>query len=528
MVARILISDPLAKEGIEILEKEKGFKVDVKTKLPTEELKNIIKHYNALIVRSQTKVTKDIIKRADKLKVIGRAGIGLDNIDVKEASKKGIIVMNSPMGNTISTAEHTFSLLLALSRNIPQADASLKSSKWERKKFMGVEIYGKVLGIIGLGRIGGEVAKRALSFKMKVLAYDPFLSKDKAKSLGVELVDLKALFRQSDYISVHTPLTGKTKHIIDKKAISLMKKGVRIINCARGGIVDEGAVLVAIENGRVRGAALDVYESEPPLGSKILESENIITTPHLGASTEEAQLNVAIDVAKSVKDALLNRGIRNAVNVPSVDPEILKRIKPYLDLAEKIGLMQAQLIEGYIKKVEITYVGELVNQNLDAVTLSLIKGLLSPVLEEKINYVNAMVIAKDRGINIIERKRETIEDFANLISCTVETDKMKNLIMGTLFTKTDPRIIKINKFYVETVPEGHMLVIYNKDVPGVVGHIGTLLGDKKINIAGMTFGREKQGGRAITVINVDNEVPKNILRMIKKKKFINEVKYIKL
>ena len=529
MAIRVLICDPLAKEGIEILEKEKGIKVDVKIKITPEELKKIIKDYDALLVRSETKVTRDIIKNADKLKIIGRAGIGLDNVDLDEASKKGIIVMNSPMGNTISTAEHAFSLLLALSRNIPQADSSLKSGKWDRKKFIGVEVYGKVLGIIGLGRIGSEVAKRAVSFNMRVLAYDPFLPEEKAKALGVEPCDLKTLLKSSDYITVHTPLTEETKYIINRDSIKMMKKGARIINCARGGIINENALLEAIEKGDIAGAALDVFEKEPlPAESPLLKSERIILTPHLGASTEEAQVNVSVDIAKSVKDALLYNIIKNAVNTPSVDPEILKTMKPYLDLAEKIGLMQAQLIDGYIKRIVVTYVGELVSFNLDAVTLSLIKGVLSPILEEKINYVNAMFIAKERGINIVERKSDTIEDFANLIHVNVETDKTKNSIMGTLFTKTEPRIVKINDFYVEAIPRGHMLVIYNNDVPGIVGHIGTVLANEDINIAGMTFGREKQGGKAITVLNVDSEVPKDVLQKIKKSKNINEVKYIKL
>lgn len=529
MSIKILVSDPLAKQGIEILEREKSFKVDVKTKIPPEELKKIIGEYDGLIVRSETKVTKDIIKHADKLKVIGRAGTGLDNVDAKEASKKGIIVMNAPTGNTISTAEHTFSMLLSLSRNIPQADASLKSGKWERKNFMGVEIYGKTLGIIGFGRIGGEVAKRAASFNMKVLTFDPFLSKEKAEELGVESVDLSAIWEKADYITVHTPLTDETRNIINKDTIGKMKQGVRIINCARGGIVNEKDLVEAIEGGKVGGAALDVYEQEPlPADSKLLKNPKIVTTPHLGASTEEAQVNVSIDIAESVKDALLNRGIRNAVNVPSVDPEVLKTMKPYLDLAEKMGLMQAQLIDGYIKNVKITYIGELVNQNLTAITLSIMKGLLTPVLEEKVNYVNAMVIAKERGITVIERKTEEASDFTHLISLSVETNTAKTNILGTLFTKTEPRVVKINNFYVEALPKGHMLVIYNEDAPGIVGHIGTLLGDAGINIAGMTFGREKQGGKAITLLNVDSEVPEKVLAKIKKAKHIQGVKYIKL
>ena len=365
MAIKILVSDTLAKEGVKLLEREKSFKVDVKTKLSPGELKKIIGNYDGLVIRSATKVTKDIIKQADKLKIIGRAGIGLDNVDVEAASKKGIIVMNSPTGNTISTAEHAFSLLLALARNIPQANASLKIGKWEKKKFMGVELYGKVLGVIGLGRIGGEVAKRAQSFKMKVLAYDPFLAKEKAEELGVESVDFKTLAKNADYITIHTPLTTETKYIINKASISMMKPTVRIVNCARGGIVKEEDIVEAVEKGKIAGAAFDVFEKEPPIGSKVISSDKIITTPHLGASTEEAQVNVSIDIARSVRDALLNKGIRNSVNVPSVDPEVLKTMQPYLELAEKIGLMQGQLVEGYIKTVKITYVGDIINQNLN-------------------------------------------------------------------------------------------------------------------------------------------------------------------
>lgn len=528
MSFKILVSDPLAKEGVEILKEEKSFKVDVRVKLPPEELKKIIKSYDALIVRSGTRVTKDIINHAEKLKIIGRAGVGLDNVDVSAASKKGIIVMNTPGGNTISTAEHTMSLILALSRNIPQATASLKKGEWERKRFTGVELYGKTLGVIGFGRIGSEVAKRALSFNMKVLVYDPFLSQEKVKALGVESADLKDLFKKSDYITVHTPFTKETHHIINESAIKKMKQGVRIINCARGGIVDENALARAIESGRVAGAALDVYENEPPKGSKLVAMQNVITTPHLGASTEEAQLNVAVEMAHVVKDALLQKGIRNAVNVPSVDPEILKRMKPYLELAEKIGSMQAQLVDGYIKDIKIKYVGDILQHDLDSTTRALVKGVLRHMLEENVNYVNSLVIAKERGIKVTEKKTAEIEDFANLIICEVQTNKMKNMIIGTLFTKVDPRLIKINDFYVDAVPEHDMLIIYNKDLPGIVGQIGTILGKEKINIAGLSFGRVKQGGRAITVLNIDSPVPARVLKKIRDAKHIQEVRVVKL
>ncbi len=528
MAVRILISDSLAEEGVKILKKEKGFRVDVKTKLTPEELKKIISGYDALIVRSQTKVTKDIIKNAGKLKFIARAGVGLDNVDVNEASKRGIIVMNAPGGNTVSTAEHTFSLILALSRNIPQADRSLKKGEWNRKKFMGVELYGKTLGIIGLGRIGAEVARRALSFKMKVIAHDPFLLQERAASLGVESVSIDTLFRKSDFITVHTPLTTRTRHVIGGENLKKMKKGVRIVNCARGGIVDEKALVEAIEAGRVAGAALDVYESEPPGEARIISMDRVVTTPHLGASTEEAQVNVAIDVAEALKDALKNKGIRNAVNAPSIEPELLEIIRPYLDLAEKIGKMHAQLAQGSINRVTIRYVGDIGKYNLNHITRSIIKGLLEPILEENINYINAPVIARERGIRIIEEKTERIEDFANLIYVRVEAARSKNSIMGTLFTKVDPRIVKINEFYVDAVPEGHMIIIYNIDKPGIVGQIGSILGKNRINIAGMTFGRLKQGGKAITLLNVDSVVPESVLDKIRKARYINEAKHIKL
>ena len=528
MSVKILVSDPLAEEGITILNKEKGFQVDVKPKLSPEELKKIIPEYTALIVRSQTKVTKDVIKCAKKLKYIGRAGVGLDNVDVDAASKNGIIVMNTPGGNSISTAEHTVSLILALSRNIAQANASLKKGEWQRKKFMGVELCGKTLGIIGLGRIGAEVARRAASFRMKILAFDPFLMPEQARPLGVEPVSLDELLKRSDYITVHTPLTAETRHIIGEKAFKKMKKGVRIINCARGGIVDEKALQQAIDSGRVAGAALDVYEKEPPQAGGIVSLDKVVTTPHLGASTEEAQVNVAIDIANAVKDAVLQRGIRNAVNVPSIEPELFKILEPYLNLAEKIGNMHAQLVEGYINKVSIKYVGDIVKFNLNHMTRSIIRGMLEPVLEESINYVNALVIARERGIRIHEEKTKEIEDFANLISVEVETDKMKSLIVGTLFTKVDPRIVKIDRFYVDVVPTGHMLVIYNIDKPGIVGHIGSILGKNKINIAGMNFGRAKRGGEAITVLNVDSPLSDQVIASIKKGKHIKEVKSVKL
>lgn len=525
---KILVSDALSEEGLRVLKQEKEFQVDVNTKLTPDELKKVIKDYDALLVRSSTKVNKEIIDAAVKLKIIGRAGVGLDNVDAEAASKRGIIVMNTPGGNTISTAEHTLSMILSLSRNIPQATASIKSGHWDRKSFMGTELYGKVLGIIGLGRIGSEVAKRANAFGMKVLAFDPYLSVAKAKELEVESVSLKELLSKADYITVHTPLTDDTKHMISDKEFKIMKTGVRIINCARGGIIDEKALYEAMKSGKVIGAALDVFENEPPGDNPLLKLNTCVACPHLGASTEEAQVNVAIEIAKQVADALLGRGIRNAVNVPSVDPEILKVIEPYINLAEKLGSLQTQLVEGHINRVIIKYSGDITKHELQPITVALIKGMLSPILQETVNYVNATVIAKERGIEIIETKSNEAEDFTNLISVEVQSNKTKSEVSGTLFTKKDARIVKINEFYIDAVPKGYMIVISNKDLPGVVGQIGNILGEAKINIAGMNFGREKQGGRAITVLNVDSVVPDDILKKIKAADNIIDAKLIKL
>ena len=528
MPFKVLISDSLSKEAVEILEREKEFKVDVNTKLTPDELKETIKDYDALLVRSATKVTKDIIAAAAKLKIIGRAGVGLDNVDVEAASKKGIIVVNTPAGNTISTAEHTFSMILALSRNIPQADLSVKKGEWERKKFMGVELYGKTLGIVGLGRIGTEVTKRALSFGMKVMAYDPFLSAEKAKELGIELVDINTIYKNADYITDHAPLTDETKHMISDKEFTLMKKNVRIINCARGGIIDEEALVKAIEAGKVAGAAFDVFEEEPPKNSRLSKLDKVVLTPHLGASTEEAQVNVAIDVANTVRDALLGRGVRNAVNVPCVDPEMYKVLEPYLKLAENIGCMQTQLVDGHIKKVKIRYVGDLLKYDLSPFTATIMKGMLKPILQDTVNFVNSLVMAKERGITVIESRTAEIQDFASLIWVEVETDKVVSSICGTLFTKVDPRIVKINDFYVDFVPEGNMLMVFNKDVPGIIGYIGTIFGKNGINVASVSFGREEKGGRAVSVWNVDSDVQKKVLDEIKSSKNVYDIKLVKL
>ena len=526
---KVLISDPLAKEGVEIL-KENKFKVDEVAKLSEKELIKKIKGYDALIVRSGTTVTKKIIEASDNLKVIGRAGVGLDNVDVTAASKKGIVVMNAPAGNTISTAEHAFSLMLSLSRNIPQSNQSVKQGKWDRKKFMGVELYGKTLGVIGMGRIGSEFAKRALSFGMKILAFDPFLSEDKAKSLNVEPVDLNMLLKKSDFITIHTPLTDETRHLLDEKAFKNMKKGVRIINAARGGIIDEKALAKNLKSGKVGGAALDVYETKakPPVDSPVAEMDKVVTTPHLGASTEEAQINVAMDMARAVSDALLGKGFRNAANIPVLEEEAMEVLKPYITLAERLGTIQTQLIEKPIKSITVNYVGEVAETNVAVITRALLKGVFDPILEEDVNYVNSLLIAKERGIKVSEKKTAKITDFASLISVEFDTGKRKYFIMGTLFSNKEPRIVKLDKYYVEAIPEGYMLVVSNKDVPGVVGSIGTLLGNHGINIAEMSFGRDKKTGEAISLLNVDSEIPQKIISKLKRAKNIKDVKQVRV
>ncbi len=526
---KILVSDPISDKGIEIFKQSK-VDVDIKTKLSPEELAKIIGEYDGLIVRSQTKVTKDIIEAAKNLKIIGRAGVGIDNVDVSAATKKGIIVMNTPGGNTISAAEHTVSMMLALSRNIPQANSSLKAKEWKRKDFMGSEVLGKTLGILGLGRIGAEVAKRALSFGMNLIAYDPFVTLEYAQKLGVRLVQKKEdLFKEADYITLHMPVNEETKYLINKETIAIMKDGVRIINCARGAIINDKDLAEAIKSGKVKGAALDVFQKEPPFDNPLLDLPNVIVTPHLGASTEEAQVNVAVDIAKQVVDALDGRVVRNAINMPSVDPEMLKEIKPYLDLAEKLGKLAGQFSQGRTTELSIEYSGEVADYTVSPISTALIKGLLEPILGEDVNYINASFIAKERGIKIVESKSSQLEDFANLTIVKIKTDKEETLIGGTLFGKNDARIVRIGDFYLDAVPEGYMLICSNLDKPGVIGYIGTVLGKNRINIAAMHVGRKKAvAGEALTVINIDNEVPKGVLAEIKKYKDITDIKLVRL
>lgn len=527
---KVLVSDPLGQGGMDILRKEKNLQVDEKAGLKPEELKAIIGDYDAILVRSGTKVTKEIIEAGKKLRVIGRAGVGVDNVDTEAATKRGIIVMNTPEGNTISTAEHSFSMLMAVARNIPQADASVKKGEWKRGKFQGSELNGKTLGIVGFGRIGREVATRASAFNMKVMVFDPFISKQAVKEYPVEFVDVPTLLKNADFITFHTPLTADTKNLLNAETFKLCKKGVRIVNCARGGIVDEAALAAAIQSGQVAGAAFDVFVTEPPVADNpLLKLPQFICTPHLGAATQEAQENVAVDVAKQVIDALNNRAIKNAVNMPNLDPDTLKGLQPWLGLAEKIGALFPQLFEGSIKKAEIRYGGDPTRFKTAPLTVTVLKGLLTPICGDTVNFVNAPSMAKERGITVTEGSSTETVDFSSFIDVEVTIGKQTHRIIGTLFSH-QPRIVRIDEFMIDVEPEGWVLFVKNEDFPGVVGIIGTLLGKHGINIAEMSLGRIGKGKKAfaMTAINTDSEVPAKVVAQIKKNKAVLDVKVVKL
>ncbi|MDP2755091.1 MAG: phosphoglycerate dehydrogenase [Nitrospirota bacterium] len=524
---KVLVSDNISPKCIEILKKS-GLEVDVKTGMKPEELKACIGDYHGLIIRSATKVTSEIINAAKNLKVIGRAGSGLDNVDRAAATKKGIVLMNTPGGNTITTAEHSIALMVALARQIPQATISMKAGKWEKKKFMGVELFNKTLGIIGIGNIGSQVAKRAQGLAMNVIAYDPFLSEDKAKAMGVEKVDIKELFRRSDFITIHTPLTPETRNMINKETIKMMKPGVRIINCARGGIINEKDLYEALVGGKVAGAALDVFEKEPPENNPLLKLNNVISTPHLGASTKEAQENVAVAVAEQVVDYLIHETIRNAVNFPSIPSDQVARLQPFINLAEKLGGFAAQIFEGGVTEITIEYRGEASEINTAPVTIAAIKGFLTPILEETVNFVNALFIAKERGIEVKETKSTDAGDYQSMVLMRLKAKDKESHLAGTLFSKKDPRIVAIDNFKVEIVPDGDLLFIYNNDKPGVIGNIGTLLSKNNINIARMHFGRETVGGRAISVVTIDTPAKPQVIEEIKRLPNILSVKQITL
>jgi len=527
---RVLVTDNLSSKGIEIFKKTPGIETVVDHEITAERLKEIIGQFDALVIRSRTKVTADIIEAAGRLKVIGRAGSGLDNVDVPSATKRGIAVMNTPGGNTVTTAEHALALLLAMTRNIPQATASMKEGKWEKKRFQGRELFNKTLGVIGMGNIGTVVADRAKGLKMNVIVHDPFLTPERARRREVELVGLDELFARSDYITIHVPLNETTHHLIDAEAFSKMKNGVMIVHCARGGIVDEEALLEALRSGKVRGAALDVFEKEPPGKTPLIEMDNVICTPHLGASTEEAQVNVAVAVAEQIVDYLLHGIIRNTVNVPAVSPEMVSVLRPYLALAERLGSLYSQMYKEPIKEVVLDYTGELAEYDTRPLTVAALKGLLTPIREaQSVNYINAPVIAEELGIRISESRARRETNAASKISLTVRTGAQQTVLAGAVFgPEGPPRLVRLNDYLFEAFLEGHILVMENLDRPGIIGAIGLLLGENNINIASFHLGREKAGGKAVAFINVDTPLSKDVLKKASQLPHILSVKQITL
>ncbi|MEA2102323.1 MAG: phosphoglycerate dehydrogenase [Thermodesulfobacteriota bacterium] len=510
---KILISDKLSDRGVEIL-KQAGFDVDVNTGLAPEEILKIIGEYDGLVVRSATKATPKLIAAATKLKVIGRAGAGVDNIDIKAASRQGIVVMNTPGGNTVTTGEHTIAMLMALTRNIPQATASMKAGKWEKKKFPGREVLNKTLGIIGMGRVGSVVASRARGLKMNVIVYDPFVSNELAEEMGITLAGIDEVYTRSDYITVHTPLMKETKGLVGAEAFEKMKTGVMVLNCARGGIIDEKALLDALDSGKVAGAAIDVYTKEPPEDRDLVNHPKCICTPHLGASTHEAQENVAIAVAEQIVDYLKNDVIRNALNVPSVNPEMMPKIRPYINLAEKMGSFLGQTISGGIQKITISYTGDAAALDTKPVTIAGIKGFFSAFIDD-VNDVNAPVLIKERHIDLVESHSSEEKIFTNTIKITVEVKGGSRYLTGSVFKDNDLRFVDIDNYPIEVIPKGYMLVIYNRDMPGTVGKIGTILGEAQTNIGRLFLGRDRQDGTAIIIINLDKELDAGIIGKIR-------------
>lgn len=523
---KVLVCDKLSKEGLSLIESSPNIKVDVKIGLSEEELCKIVPEYDAIIVRSATKITKNVLSSAQKLKLVARAGVGVDNVDVIEATKRGIVVMNVPGANTIAAAEHTMALILSLVRHIPSAHQSMREGKWERTRFMGTQLFGKVLGIIGLGRIGQEVAKRASAFGMKVVAYDPYVLEKTAKALGVKMLSLSELLSISDIITIHTPLSDETKGIISEKELKMCKDGVFIINCARGGIVDESALYKAYKEGKVAGFALDVYEKEPPEKPLFLDVERCVLTPHLGASTQEAQEVVSVEIAKQVIEALEYGNYLNAVNIPYIKPEEKEFLTPYCQLAESMGSLHAQLAKGAIEDVHLAYMGQLSGYETACLTSAFLKGLLSHMHKEFINYVNAPFIAEESGIKIKETKQKECKDFQNLLSTTVSSQGRQRNIDGTVFGKDDIRIVYIDGFRIDAVPAEHLLILSQTDEPGIIGKVGTILGEGGINIGWLQLARKGKGEDALSVWNVDAPVPSSLLEKIRQIKEVLDAHYV--
>ena len=532
---RILIADDLSQEAKTILERIPGAQVEFKVGLKPDQLREIIGGYDALAVRSATKVTAEILAAAPKLKVIGRAGTGVDNIDLPAATRKGVVVMNAPGGNSVSVAEHTIALLLSLARSIADASQSTRAGKWEKKKYAsGRELAGKTLGVVGTGNIGGLVVKRAQAFGMKVIGYDPFLSGEAAAKLGIELVELDQIWKRADAITLHVPMTEQTRNMISAQTLLLMKPGALIVNCARGGLIDETALAEALRSKKIGGAALDVFEVEPPpKDHPLFACENFIATPHLGGSTEDAQANVAVIVCESMVDYLTTGTIRNAVNVPSVSGEVMERLGPFLRLAEKLGRFAGQMaLEGECvtapESIEITYAGEVSKQPTAPLTAAVLKGVLGTFLAEPVNEVSGPALAKERGLKVTETKTSETPDFASLVTVKLRCKTASTELAGTIVGKREPRIVRVNAFELESVAEGNIVVVHNNDAPGVIGNVGHTLGEAKVNIAQFALARDKQKGEALALVNVDSPASPELLERLRKLPNINRVHQIVL
>lgn len=511
---KVLVSDPVDQAGLDIL--SQVAQVDVQTKLSPEELVKVIPDYDALMIRSGTKVTQAVIEAGQNLKIIGRAGVGVDNVDVPTATRRGIVVVNSPEGNTIAAAEHALAMMLAMSRHIPAADQSVKSGKWDRKSFLGVEVYKKTLGVVGLGKIGSHVATVARAMGMKLLAYDPFISSERAEQLGCRLVDLDLLLREADYITLHLPKTPETANLINEQTLSTMKPTARIINCARGGIIDEVALAAALAQGQVAGAALDVYAEEPLGESPLRSAPNIVLTPHLGASTEEAQVNVAIDVAEQIRDVLLGLPARSAVNIPGLRADVMEQLRPYLQMAETLGNLVGQLAGGRVESLNVQMQGELAQNDTQPVVIAALKGLLSHALQERVNYVNASIEAKERGIHVVETRDTTVKDYTGSLRLSARGSLGEHSVTGVLLGGSEIRITDIDEFPINVPPTRNMLFTLHRDMPGIIGKIGSLLGSFNVNIASMQVGRKIVRGDAVMVLSIDDPLPEGILSEITK------------
>ncbi|MDR5693718.1 MAG: phosphoglycerate dehydrogenase [Armatimonadota bacterium] len=533
---RVLVTEPLHPEGLDLLRRETV--VDISLNPSPEELVHLIPAYHALIVRSGTKVTREVIEAGRQLRVIARAGVGVDNVDIASATRQGILVVNTPEGSTVAAAEHTMALLLALARRIPAACASLAQGKWERECFVGTELYGKTLGIVGLGKIGGEVARRALVFGMRVLAYDPYISEDRAKRIGAELVGWEEILARSDFLTLHVPLTHQTRRLLNREALAKMKPGAYLINCARGGIVDEEVLLEFLDRGHLQGAALDVFEREPPSDSPLVGHPRVVATPHLGASTEEAQRAISLEVSRQVLAALRGLPVKGAVNAPALPEEAWQRLEPFLELSRQLGALAGNLVDGQIEGIELVYEGEISKEPSAPLASSFLAGFLQATSAEPMNLISAPILAKERGLEVREARRETSEDFTALIQARIvyrrrephEENPRGGLLVlgGTVFGRKEPRITHVGEYRLDLSPAPHMLFIWNMDRPGMIGKVGSILGELQVNIAGMTVGRVMPGGVALMVLSTDSPVPPEAVMRIRSVEGIFGVRAVEL